>query len=444
VESRDRVPGHGYHPRMPETTTPAAGRADAVRSVFRVLREQDAWRATTLNMIASENTLSPLAMAAQNSDFNGRYAEGHPGARYYEGTRLIDGIETRLEEEIRALFRCRRAEVRAISGTVANDAVFSTVVPKGSTVLAHGVPAGGHVSHQRYGALGKVAGSIKPIPRGKDGVSVDVAKTLDLLRKEKPSAIVLGRSLFLFPEPVAELAPACRELGVTVLFDAAHVLGLVAGGEFQDPLHEGADVMMGSTHKTFFGPQRGLVVSDTPDDALWKKVDRGVFPGCTSNHHLFTLPAMLVATLEFREFGAGYARDVVRNAQAFAKALHGRGVPVVGEERGFTRSHQVAVDCSPFGGGKESARRLCEQGIVANSNMLPGDDPKTALDPRGIRFGVQEMTRFGAGPDDMGAAAELVEACLRRNRVVTGEVQRLRARLSTVRYTFEGDLGRAR
>jgi glycine hydroxymethyltransferase len=424
----------------PASSAAGSARAGAVRDVFRVLREQDAWRAKTLNMIASENTLSPLAMAAQNSDFNGRYAEGHPGARYYEGTKHIDFLETRLEDEVRALFRCRRAEVRAISGTVANDAVFSMVVPKGSTVLAHGVPAGGHVSHQRYGALGKVAGTIKPIPRGADGVTVNVAKCKDLLLKEKPSAIVLGRSLFLFPEPLEELVPACRDLGVTVLFDAAHVLGLVAGGEFQDPLREGADIVMGSTHKTFFGPQRGLVVSDTPDDALWKKVDRGVFPGCTSNHHLFTLPAMLVATLEFREFGAAYARDVVRNAQAFAKALHRRGVPVVGEAFGFTRSHQVAVDCSPFGGGKDGARRLCESGIVANSNMLPGDDPKSAFDPRGIRFGVQEMTRFGATADDMDAIADLVDACLRKRRDVAAEVKAVRGRLDRVRYTFDGDL----
>jgi glycine hydroxymethyltransferase len=230
----------------------------------------------------------------------------------------------------------------------------------------------------------------------------------------------------------------CDEHGILLLFDAAHVLGLVAGGQFQDPLREGADVMMGSTHKTYFGPQRGVILSDTEDDALWRKVDRGVFPGATSNHHLFSLPSMLVATLEVREFGAAYAAEVVRNARAFAEALHSRGVPVAGEGRGFTRSHQVAVDASPFGGGRECARRLAEQGIVANSNMLPGDDPKTAMDPRGIRFGVQEMTRFGADPAFMEAAAELVAVCLRRERDVTREVRALREDFRKIRYTFEG------
>ena len=409
---------------------------EAVRKVFAVMRRQDAWRADTLNMIASENVLSPLALRAMVSDFVGRYAEGHPGARYYEGTKYVDEVEARLAEEVRGVFRCGRADVRPVTGTVANEAVFSAIVEKGGTVLAHGVPAGGHVSHQRYGALGKVAGKIRRIPLEADGLEVNVARTRDLIAKEKPSVIVLGRSLFLFPEPVAELADVCRENGTRLLFDAAHVLGLVAGGQFQDPLHEGADIMMGSTHKTFFGPQRGVIVSDTADDELWRRVDRGVFPGATSNHHLFSLPSMLVATLEVREFGKAYAKAVTENAVAFARALHRRGVPVVGEGRGFTRSHQVAVDATPFGGGGECARRLAEQGIVANSNMLPGDDPKTARDPRGIRFGVQEMTRFGFGPDEMDASAELVAVCLRRDRNVEAEVRRLREGFRTVRYTF--------
>jgi len=411
----------------------------SVREVFDLMRRQDEWRAQCINLIASENVLSPLATRALTSDFNHRYAEGHPGMRYYEGTKYIDEIETRLEAEVKGLFGSTRADVRPISGTVANDAVFHTVVERGATVLAHGVPAGGHVSHQRFGALGKVAGTIKRIPLSQDGITVDVARTKDLVLKERPAVLLLGRSLFLFPEPVKELRDVCTETGTTILFDGAHVLGLVACGQFQDPLAEGADLMMGSTHKTYFGPQRGVIVSNTPDDALWKKVDRGVFPGATSNHHLFTLPAMLVATLEMREFGKAYAADVVANAQAFGRALVKRGVPALGEAMGFTRSHQIAVDASSFGGGRDCTRRLCEQNIVSNMNTLPGDDPKTAKDPRGIRFGVQEMTRFGATPDAMGAIAEVVAACLKKERDVTSEVKRIRESLRTVRYTFEGN-----
>jgi len=410
----------------------------SVKDVFDLMRRQDEWRARCINLIASENVLSPLATRALDSDFNSRYAEGHPGMRYYEGTKYIDEIETRLEAEVKSLFRSTRADVRPVSGTVANDAVFHTVVERGATVLAHGVPAGGHVSHQRFGALGKVAGTIKRLPLSKDGITVDVDRAKDLVRKERPAVLLLGRSLFLFPEPVKELREVCTETGTVILFDGAHVLGLVACGQFQDPLAEGADLMMGSTHKTYFGPQRGVIVSNTPDDGLWKKVDRGVFPGATSNHHLFTLPAMLVATLEMKEFGRAYAADVVANAQAFGRALVKRGVRVLGEAMGFTRSHQVAVDASSFGGGRDATRRLCEQNIVSNMNTLPGDDPKTAKDPRGIRFGVQEMTRFGAAPDTMDAIAEVIAACLRKDRDVTAEVGRIREGLRTVRYTFEG------
>jgi glycine hydroxymethyltransferase len=423
----------------PNTASEAPSRSLAdVREVFDIIRRQDEWRSRCINLIASENVLSPLASRSMSSDFVARYAEGHPGLRYYEGTKFIDEIETRLEEEVKSLFRARRADVRPVSGTVANDAVFHTVIERGATVLAHGLPAGGHVSHQRFGALGKVAGTIKKLPLSKDGITVDVAKAKDLVRAEKPAVLLFGRSLFLFPEPVKELREVCTETGTLILFDAAHVLGLVACGQFQDPLREGADVMMGSTHKTYFGPQRGVIVSDSADDDLWRKVDRGVFPGATSNHHLFSMPPMLVATLEMKAFGAKYAADVVANARAFGKALHGRGVPALGEAMGFTRSHQVAVDASSFGGGRQSTRRLCEQGIVANMNTLPGDDPKTARDPRGIRFGVQEMTRFGATPDTMDAVAELVAACLKKDRDVSSEVVKLREGLRTVLYTFEG------
>jgi glycine hydroxymethyltransferase len=411
---------------------------ETLRALLAVVEGQDYWRRRTINLIASENVLSPVALRAMSSDFVARYAEGHPGARYYEGTRYIDEVEARLALEVRSLFRCSRADVRPVTGTVANIAAFSGLVPPGTTVLAHGVPAGGHISHQKYGALGKMAGKIKALPLEADGLAVDVEKARKLVRELKPSTVVLGRSLFLFPEPVTELREVCDEVGALLLYDAAHVLGLVACGKFQDPLHEGAHFMMGSTHKTFFGPQRGVVLSDTADDALWKKVDRGVFPGATSNHHLFSLPSMLVATLEMRVFGSAYVTAVTENAVAFARALHSRGVPVVGEARGFTRSHQVAIDCTSFGGGKSSARRLSEQGVVANYNMLPGDDPKTAMDPRGIRFGVQEMTRFGAGVGEMESMAELIAVCLRRDRDISAEVVRFREGLQEIRYTFEG------
>ena len=157
------------------------------------------------------------------------------------------------------MFRCGWADVRPISGTVSNEAVFSRLVPRGATVIAHKVATGGHISHDRMGALGKRTDRILPWPTLADGYRIDAAAARDLLLAEKPVVAVLGRSMFLFPEPVAELAEAAKAAGTRLLYDGAHVLGLIAGGQFQDPLREGADVLMGSTHKTYFGPQRGVV-----------------------------------------------------------------------------------------------------------------------------------------------------------------------------------------
>src|SRR5262245_18682304 len=297
-----------------------------LQTVRGLLDRHDEWRAQTINLIASENVLSPAARSVLDSDLLHRYAEGHPGGRYYEGTKFVDEIETLAAQACRRVFRCGWADVRPISGTVANEAVFSRLVPRGATVVAHAVATGGHISHDRMGALGKRTDRILRWPTTADGFGIDVAAARDLLAKERPALAVLGRSLFLFPEPVADLREAARESGTRLVYDGAHVLGLVAGGRFQDPLAEGADVMTGSTHKTFFGPQRGVVLASGQDEALRTAVDRGVFPGSTSNHHLFSLPSLLVATLEVEAFGALYGRAVVENARALGAALHRRAV----------------------------------------------------------------------------------------------------------------------
>ena len=257
-----------------------------------LVRRHDAWRARTLNLIASENVLSPAAREVLDSDLLHRYAEGHPGGRYYEGTRYVDEIESRASAACRRVFKCGWADVRPISGTVSNEAVFSRLVPRGATVIAHKVATGGHISHDRMGALGKRTDRILPWPTLPDGYTLDAAAARDLISKEQPALVVLGRSLFLFPEPVAQIREAASEAGTKIVFDGAHVLGLVAGGCFQDPLAEGADVLTGSTHKTFFGPQRGVVLATGRDEALRQAVDKGVFPGSTSNHHLFSLPSL--------------------------------------------------------------------------------------------------------------------------------------------------------
>jgi glycine hydroxymethyltransferase len=408
---------------------------ELLKRVRSTLDANDRWRASTLNLIASENVLSEAARSVLDSDLLHRYAEGHPGGRYYEGTRFVDEIETLASEAMQRIFRVGWADVRPISGTVANEAVFSRLVPQGAVVVAHTVAGGGHISHARIGSLGKRTREIRAWPTGPDGYSIDIAAARDLIARERPALVVFGRSLFLFPEPVSELREVCAEVGARVFYDAAHALGLVAAGRFQDPLREGAEVVCGSTHKTFFGPQRGLVLSAGDDEALVRDLDKGVFPGSSSNHHLFSLPALLVSALEVEAFGAEYAARTIDNARALASALAARGLSVACPERGHTESHQVVLDCAEHGGGKRASARLCGQDIVCNMNLLPGEPAKNAFDPRGVRLGVQEMTRYGMGPPEMEEVATLLRAGL-EGKEIRAEVQALRARFSQVHYGF--------
>lgn len=420
----------------------SAGARAGLARVRQVLNEQDSWRRRSLNLIASENLLSPAARAVLDSDLLHRYAEGHPGGRYYEGTRYVDEIELATSQAMCRLFGTTWADVRPISGTVANEAVFSRLVPQGAPVIAHPVATGGHISHARMGSLGKRTNRILPWPSTPDGFGIDVPAARDLIAKERPAVVVVGRSLFLFPEPVKEIREVCDEVGTLVIYDGAHVLGLIAGGTFQDPLREGAHVLNGSTHKTFFGPQRGVVLSLGGDENLCKTLDKGVFPGSSSNHHLFSLPSLYVSTLEMAQFGAAYARETIANAQALARALHQQGFAVAAAEQGFTKSHQVAVDVAGHGGGKAVSKLLSSMDVICNMNMLPGEPAKNALDPRGIRLGVQEMTRNGMGPAEMEAIAALFHAAIVKKQDIRGAVGALRERFADVRFGYSvADLG---
>ncbi len=425
-----------------------------ISDVLAVVQQQEHWRQhETINLIASENTPSPAVRAIQNSDFMGRYAEGHPNKggqvnRYYQGTQYIDQIETMAEEELKALLECRQVDVRPISGNAANTGIALGYLRGDDPIIVNSTDAGGHISHGPVGVFGRrIQGRGKTLlmdkpnhvplyyfPLTEDRYHIDAARTIELIEQVEPKMLVLGKSLFLFPEPVAELAPICREKRIPMLFDAAHVLGLVACGQFQSPLKEGATWMTASTHKTFPGPQRGVIFADLDEEdekRYWQPADRGVFPGSSSNHHLHTLPALVVATREMRAHGRAYAAQIVANAQALGRALDHAGIPVEAKDFGYTRSHQIAVNVASFGGGLEAAIRLEQNDIICNYNLLPGDsDPRH---PSGLRLGAQEMTRFGMKEDAMERLAELLADAL-RGKSVKAEVNKLRAQYTEMQY----------
>jgi glycine hydroxymethyltransferase len=424
-----------------------------ISDIRAIVEQENTWRSECINLIASENTQSPAVRAIQNSDFMARYAEGHPNTptetnRYYQGTQYIDQIELIAERELKELLGARQADVRPISGNAANTAVALGMLRGGDSLIVNSTDAGGHISHAPIGVFGRrvqsrgmslKAGSDKGIPLHfwpltADRYHIDAAKATALIDEVKPRMVVLGKSLFLFPEPVSEIAAACKALDIPILYDGAHVLGLIAGGEFQQPLQEGATWMTASVHKTFPGPQRGIVVAnlDSEDEKkYWQPVDRGVFPGSSSNHHLYSLPALVVAIREMRAYGAAYAKATVANAQALGSALDGLGIPVEAREFGFTRSHQIAVNVAQFGGGVEVAKRLESMNIIVNYNLLPGDtDPRS---PSGLRVGVPEMTRFGMDTVVMGEVAQLMADAI-KGKDVRDAVISLRRKYQRLQY----------
>jgi len=425
-----------------------------ISDVVRLIEAQEAWRRTqTINLIASENAVSRAVRDVQNSDFMGRYAEGHPNEgdqinRYYQGTARIDEVERMAREEMRRLFRCRQADVRPISGNAANTAIALGYLRGGDPIIVNSTDAGGHISHNTIGTFGRRiqtrGKTLTPgrsnfiplhfFPLTEDRYHTDVQRSIDLIEQVSPRMVILGRSLFLFPEPVRELSGVCRAKGIPILYDGAHVLGLIAGGQFQDPLREGATYLTASTHKTFPGPQRGVILADLEgeeEQTYWPPVDRGVFPGSSSNHHLHTLPALVVAAREMQAHGRAYAAQTVANAQALGRALDEQGIPAQARAFGYTKSHQIAVDVSAFGGGVEVARRLEQSDIIVNYNMLPGDrDPRN---PSGLRVGAQEMTRFGMGEAEMGQVAEFTAAAI-KGKDVKAEVNRFRGRYVEMQY----------
>ncbi len=401
-----------------------------------IIRQQNEWRNSTINLIASENVMSRKVRELAGSDFAHRYAEGHPGERYYRGTNYIDEIENTLKSNLKILFKCNHTEVRPISGTNCNEAVFSKLVRPGDVVMVNSTPGGGHISHHRMGSLGKFTKNIIDFPISKDGYHIDIEKTKCLIKAVKPRLIVLGKSLYLFPDPVKELSDICNENKVFLIYDAAHVLGLIAGGKFQDPLEEGAYLVTASTHKTFFGSQRGLVLSNMDDDS-WRKIDKGAFPGSSSNHHLATLAQLSLSTSEFMEFGNSYADKVISNAKVLAKFLDKHGFDVQAKEFGYTESHQVAINVKQFGGGEKVSKTLEVNDIILNMNMLPYEPFSNHDHPDGIRIGVQEMTRFGMNSDDMERIAEFIKECIIDNKPVKDEVNKFRRNYQDVKFSFD-------
>lgn len=411
--------------------------------VKELVKKHTEWFRDSLPMIASENLISPMAMEFLISDLHNRYAEGLPGKRYYQGNIYVDQIEELTTELAKRLFKTDYVDVRPISGTNANQAVLFALTKPGDVITGPPLEGGAHISSAKFGSVGMRGVHKIEYPFDVEEMNIDVDLSEKLIKIVKPKVALFGRSVFLFPAPLKELQDAFQEAETTVWYDGAHVLGLIAGGQFQDPLREGAHVMTGSTHKTLPGPQRGIILANPPGDEekkkkFWKKIQRGIFPGVISNHHLHHMAALAITLAEHIEFGKQYAEQIVRNAQILAQELYELGFKVLGEKNGFTKSHTVLVDVVAQGGGRKVAEELEKANIICNYNLLPYDDPKKPRNPSGIRLGVQELTRLGMKESEMKYVAELIKRVAMDGEIekVREEVKEFKKEFNTVHYCF--------
>ncbi len=407
-----------------------------------------------INLIASEGLKSPAVreMLRLSMDLESRYAEGendlegHVKRRYYQGQRYITRIEDCVTDMMKSLYRCGWADVRPISGTHANLATFKglSLVTKNRKMVVTPLSCGAHISHDYTGLAGMVLG-LENINHAYnvDEMNIDPDRSAEIIRAAKPGIVTFGGSLFLFPHPVEELKEAADEVGAYVVYDAAHVFGLIAGGEFQDPLREGADFITSSTHKTFPGPQGGVILAEPRDERMRRGirgVQYAVFPLSTSNTHLGRLPALGITALEMKVFGRDLARQTIRNAQAAGQYLYENGLKVLGEAKGFTMSHQLAVDVREYGGGKEVAEKLEAANIILNKNILPYDDQRNRKDPSGIRIGFQDVTRRGFRRGDIEYLCDLMLDVIKGRRKpseVKEDVITFKREFNKVEYGFK-------
>jgi len=378
---------------------------------------------------------------------------------FYQGTDFIREVELEARKELKAYFGCQDVELRPISGQMANEVVFKGLVKfvnrkrqKGEPfrrlrlVMNNDLNKGGHLSSQPMGALFNLVEedpatgkeNVVNIPVREDNpYKADLDRLASLLQDYRPELVVFGKSMFIYPEPVRFVYELVKDWPdrPLLMYDMAHVLGLY--GAFQAPFEEGADIVTGSTHKTFFGSQRGLIASNiaqnSPWGQLWTDIQSRAFPGSTSNHHLGTLLGLLLATYEMNEFKEAYQTQVRKNAKALARYLKEARIPVEGDEAdGLTETHQVLIRVKQFGNGQELARRLEDNNIITNYQALPDDT--TFLESSGIRLGVQEMTRFGMKEKDFEILAGLIAEVIRKNKPVRDEVKRYRQNFLEMQY----------
>ena len=391
-----------------------------IEEILGLVKKHEEWRGKQcLNLIPSENIMSPTARSLLSSELAHRYtARDH----FYMGTRFIDELEQYGEEIAKKVFKCETADLRPLSGHIADLIVLANFTKPGDTLLCLSPEDGGYPGMWKEGLAGLLRLRVSSLPFSKKDRKIPVEEAKQTIEHVKPKVLIFGGSLITFPSPIKELSDVASENGAFIGFDGSHVLGLIAGEQFQDPLKEGAYALFGSTHKSFFGPQGGIILADKEHGQYLKE---RIYPAYVDNAHWNRIAALTLTLREMETFGKSYARQVVRNAQTLAKALSDYGFPVVCKHLGFTQSHQVIIDYGSYDKGKAIAEKLQRANIVTDCV---------------IRVGTCEVTRRGMHEEEMVTIAEFMKRTTidkEPPEKIKQEVNKLLVQFQNIEYCFD-------
>lgn len=411
------------------------------QEVVEAVERNAVWRGEEcLNLLAPEAPTSQTVRNLLATEVGTRAAEGHigPEHRWFAGTKHIDEIEALCVELLKKVFKSNYADHRLVASMIGNMAVYAALTEPGDQIMTIAQPLGGHSSNRQDGPAGIRGLKIADIPMNAEELTVDLEEFKRVARELKPKLVTLGASMTLFPFPIKEMAEIVSEWGGKIFFDGAHQLGLIGGGQFQDPLKEGASVMTGSAGKTFSGPQSGIIVWNDPE--LTKPLTDAIFPALAATHQVNRVAALAASAAEFLEFGEIYMAQIVKNAKALGQAFHDRGFTVLGAHKGFTETHQVILDVKEFGGGLDVGHKLAKANIITNKNLIPSDQPEDWDCPSGLRIGTIEVTRLGMKEKDMATIANLIADILISEKdldIAKKEALKMRKSFQKLHYCFD-------
>lgn len=406
------------------------------------IQEEEYLSENILHLTANETLLSPLAHSALSSNLYNRYLLEHLDMRgkspsrlgnfVFRGLNHINEIERSAIEVCYKMFGAKYVEFRCLSGLHAMQTTIVSLSNPGDTIMRVATKDGGHFLTE---TICKVFGRKScSYVFDRETRQLDVGLTQQVIEKEKPVLLFIDAMNYVFPFPIRELREIAGD--IPIVFDASHTLGLIAGGEFQDPLHEGADILQANTHKTFFGPQKGIILSGNP--YLMDRINYTLSNGMVSSQHTNSTLALFIALHEMYYYGKEYATQVVKNAQYLAEAVHTRGLPVLEAEHGFTKNHMFFIDVRLYGLGNVLLERLIRANISTNRS-----NPFEHIDA--LRIGVQEITRRGFTESDLNQISEWLGRLIIENddprKICTEVIDLVRSRRSIL-YCDDIDIQR--